>query len=64
LKWLGMTSFPSCGSKEGGVLTDAVFLELFSLMQLEHFDFDARWNKPVLLKFLLRKYFNLFNILN
>jgi hypothetical protein len=61
LKWLQIHYFPFCISKESGALTDAVFLELFSLMQLEHFYFDIWRNKPVLLKFILRKYFSLFN---
>jgi hypothetical protein len=41
-----MTSFATCRSKEGEVLTDAVFLELFSLMQLEHLHFGV-WRRKI-----------------
>jgi hypothetical protein len=55
LKWLEISgsssnrSNPIFQSQESEGLTDAVFLKLFSLMQLEHLDFSF-WMKITVLK--------------
>jgi hypothetical protein len=60
LKWLDIGSGPSKRSEESEGLTDAVFLELFSLMQLEYLNFGG-WTEITVLEVTSSKIIILFN---